>query len=302
VLLALNSKPDAAQPSIYQFNHAIAAVPDGSGWTFTDLTAEYVPYGAIPENYQGQFGVVVLPDGRAQEVRFPLLPSDSSTSVLRIAFVLDTTGHVDGRVIEEVRGNAALTARVAFSVPLDSARRKAIASSLAQRLFSSDATVDSLVAFDGRDLTAPTAISYHVKADRTFKRVGDARLFTMNVGLKGPSLTYKNLARELESRQPRLFPIDITQLLGTVSQVTDLRITLPVGWTAELPKNVLATSFFGRYESTWTQEGREVKLVRRLQGQRGVFPPQRISEMIVWLKAVGADDFEFLSLKPSSVH
>jgi hypothetical protein len=65
---------------------------------------------------------------------------------------------------------------------------------------------------------------------------------------------------------------------------------------------VLATSFFGRYESTWTQQGREVRLVRRIQGQRGVFPPQRMSEVIVWLKTVGADDFEFLSLKPSSVH
>jgi hypothetical protein len=76
---------------------------------------------------------------------------------------------------------------------------------------------------------------------------------------------------------------------------------LPVGWKAELPKNISATSFFGHYESTWTQEGREVHLLRRIQGQRGVFPPQRIAEVVVWLKTVGADDYEFLSLKPTTV-
>jgi len=302
VLLTLNGKPEPSLPSIYQFNHAIAAVQEGNGWTFTDLTAEYVPYGAIPENYQGQFGIVVLPDGRAQDVRFPVLPVDSSAAIIRVALSLDTSGHAEGRVTEEVRGNSSMTARVSFAVPLDSARRAAIANTLAQRLFSSDARVDSLVAFNGRDLNATTTISYRVKADRVFKQVGEARLFTMNVALKSPALSYKNLARELESKQPRLFPIDASKVLGAFEQVIELRLTLPVGWTAELPKNVLAASFFGRYESTWTQEGREVRLVRRIQGRRGVFPPQRISEMIVWLKTVGADDYEFLSLKPSSVH
>ncbi len=299
VLLSLTGRPDPALPSIFQFNHVIAAVQDGTGLTYTDLTAEYVPYGMIPDAYQGRFGVVVLPDGRAQEVRFPEAPVGSSQSAIQLRLVLDTSGHVEGRVTEEARGSASLSMRTTFGNTLDSARRRTLANALARRLFPTDASVDSVTAFNGRDFNAATSVSYHVKADRVLRPVDDVRLFSMGAGFKGPASTFKNLARDLKSRPARLFPIDASQILGLTEQVTDLRITLPAGWTVELPKNVVATSFFGRYESTWTQEGNEVHLVRRIQGQRGVFPPQRISEVIVWLETVGADDYEFLSLKPA---
>ena len=301
VLLSLGGRPDPTLPSIYQFNHAIAAVQDGAGWTYADLTAEFIPYGMIPDSYQGQFGIVVLADGRAQEVRFPAAPIEANASILRIRLTIDTTGHVEARVDDEARGSASFGMRSAFGVPLDSTRRANVQKALAQRLFASDATADSLVAFDGRDFSLPTRLSYIVKADNVLKAVGDSRLFSMNTGFRSPARGYKNLARDLESKSTRLFTIDASHILGQLETVTDLHITLPVGWKAELPKNIASTSFFGRYESTWTQEGREVHLVRRIQGQRGVFPPQRIGEIIVWLKTVGADDYEFLSLRPAPV-
>lgn len=301
VLLALGGKPDPLLPSVYQFNHAIAAVQEGAGWTFADLTAEFVPYGMIPENYQGQFGIVVLPDGRAQEVRFPVSPIETNSSILRIHFDLDTSGRVDARVHEETRGNTSIGMRSALGVPLDSARRSALHKVLAQRLFPSDATADSLVAFDGRNFAAPTQFSYAVRTDQALKVVGELRLLPLSAPIRGPARVYKNLARELESKAARLFPIDGVQILGSLETVTELQITLPAGWRAELPKSITSTSFFGRYESTWTQEGREVRLIRRIQGQVGIFPPQRISEVIVWLKTIGADDYEFLSLRPAPV-
>ena len=299
VLLSLSGKPDPALPSIFQFNHAIAAVQDGTGWMFTDLTAEFVPYGTIPDNYQGQLGIVVLSDGKAQEIRFPVAPTSTNVSDMHIRLTIDTTGRVVAGVREESKGSTAIGMRSVFGVPLDSTRRTNLQKALAQRMFPSDATADSLIGFDGKDFAAPTVLSYVVTAENVLKSVGTSRLFAMNTGFRGPARSFKNMARELESRPTRLFPIDAAQILGMLETVTDLHITLPDGWTAELPKNISATSFFGRYESTWTQDGRDVHLVRRIQGQRGVFPPQRISEVIVWLKTVGADDYEFLSLLPA---
>lgn len=301
VLLSLGGRPDPALPSIYQFNHAIAAVQNGTGWTFTDLTAEFVPYGEIPANYQGQFGVVVMPGGAAREVHFPLTPVDSSLSSMRVQIAIDTAGKAVARVNEASTGTLSHGMRAAFAVPLDSTRRANAHKSLAQRMFAADAVGDSLVGFDGRNLQSPTTMSFQVRAEGVLKKVGESRIFAMNAGFRGPAVAFKNLARELESRPTRVFPIDASQILGTQSTLTDLTITLPEGWKAELPKNVTATSFFGRYESTWSQEGRVVRLVRRIQGQRGIFPPQRISEVIVWLKTVGADDYEFLSLRPAPV-
>jgi hypothetical protein len=288
-------------PSIFQFNHAIAAVQEGNGWTFTDLTAEFVPYGMIPDAYQGQMGLVVLPDGRAQEVRFPVAPVDGNNSTMRIEMTIDSSGHVAGHVRESTRGSASFGMRAAFASPLDSARRVSLHKALAQRFFSADATADSLIAFAGKDFTSATEISYAVRADNVLKPAGESLLFSMNTGFRSPASGFKNLARDLEARNTRVFPIDAAQILGQVETVTDLRLTLPVGWKAELPKNIASTSFFGRYESTWSQVGREVRLIRRIQGQRGLFLPQRISEVIVWLKTVGADDYEFLSLRPARV-
>lgn len=301
VLLSLSAHPDPALPSMFQFNHAIAAVKEASGWTFTDLTAEYVPYGTIPDSYQGQFGIVVLPDGRADEVRFPRAPIASNTSVMRVQLSVDSTGRVTGAIDETVTGGSAIGMRQVFGQPLDSARRENVQKALAQRLFPTDATVDSVRAFNGHDFSAETVLRYRVKAENVFKTVGSTKLFSMNTGFKGPALGLKNRARELEARATRVFPIDAAQILGQLETVTDFRLTIPAGWTAELPKNIVATSFFGHYESTWTQEGREVHLVRRIRGERGYFPPQRIAEVIVWLKTVGADDYEFLSLKPPTV-
>lgn len=301
VLLSLNGKPNPALPSIYQFNHAIAAVEDSGAWTFTDLTAEFVPYGAIPNPYRGQLGIVVTPEGRAEEVRFPLAPEDESASTMVIRLALDTSGTARAYVEEFARGTAALGMRSAFSTPLDSTRRGSVYRSIAQRMFPTDATADSLVAFDGRDFRVPARLTYVVRASNVLKPAGDMRLFTMNAGFRGPARAFKNLASELETRTTRAFPIDASQVLGQLETITDLQITLPPGWTAELPKNVSATSFFGSYESTWTQEGRQVRMMRRIKGTRGIFPPARIVEVIAWLKTVGADDTEFLSLRPAPV-
>lgn len=301
VLLSLSSRPDPALPSIYQFNHAIAAVQDGVTWTYTDLTTEFLPYGTIPGSYQGKFGVMVGADGRGQNVRFPVAPVTANATSMRSVLTLDSLGRVHASVVEESHGEPAMGARSIFATPLDSARRSTAARGLAQRMFASDAIADSITGFDGRNFAEPAVVRYVVRATDVLKSVGNNRLFSMNAGLTGPARSFRNLARELESRPLRLFPIDAAQFLGPVDTETELNLTLPLGWKAELPKDVVATSVFGRYDSKWTQVGREVRMTRHIQGELGTFPPQRIAELIVWLKTVGTDDIEFLSLRTAQV-
>ncbi len=300
VLLALGGRPDRLLPSIYQFNHAIAAVREGKDWTYTDLTADVIPYGVIPDAYQGALGLIVNPDGSAQEITFPVTSANENVNTQRLSLAVDTSGHTVGHVTEESLGVLSYPMRSAFASPLDSARRAAIGKALAQRIFAADATVDSIVAFDGRDERAHPQMSYRIVADATLKSVGDVRLFTLSPAIRGPARALRNLARDLESRPKRVFPIDAAQLLTPSVAVVDLHLTVPDGWKAELPRNVIATTFFGKYESTWTQIGNDVHLVRRITGARGYFPAARIVEVITWLKAVGMDDYEFLSLRQTT--
>lgn len=117
---------------------------------------------------------------------------------------------------------------------------------------------------------------------------------------RGPARSVRAALRDLESRGPRQLPIDANRILAPIANVTEWIVTLPLGWTVELPANVSASSFFGSYSSTWTQNGRELRQVRRLQGQRGIFGPERIAEVLVWPRTVGADDQDFLTVKPTA--
>ncbi len=303
VLLNLSGKPDPTIPTIFQFNHAIAAVQEkaGGAWAFTDLTAEFVPYGEIPKSYQGQLGLIVLPDGKSQKVTFPVENPTAALSLMNIELVIDSVGRATGRITESTSGWPSHGMRAALGVPMDSARKAATKRSIATRVFNADATVDSLTLFDGKDFSAKPEVSYEVRATELLKPAGELRLFPMTPTFRGPARGFRNLAKDLEARPGRVFPIDAAQILGQLTTTTDLRITLPQGWQAELPKNVSAKSFFGSYTSTWTQSGREVRLVRTIRGSPGVFPSQRIAEVVVWLQTVGADDTEFLSLRPAPV-
>jgi hypothetical protein len=225
----------------------------------------------------------------------------ASSYTTRVAVKLEGTGRAVVHVEEQPRGRFATSMRSAFASPVEGERRDGLLRSIAGRMFSSEAKADSLIAVDGRDLRVDPGIRYRVVAENVLKPVGDARLFAMTIALPPPGRTYAALARELEAAPRRTFPIDAAAILPAGVSLTEFSMTLPPGWTAELPKNVLATSFFGRYESSWTVKGDEIRLVRRIHGGRGIFPPERIAEVIVWLKAVGADDYEFLSLRPAPV-
>lgn len=304
VLLSLSQRPDPNLPSMLQFNHAIAAVRDGATWVYTDLTAESIPYGELPDAYQGSFAIIIGDDGAAQRITLPVRPTERNVSSLQITMQLGADGRATGRGVERAEGSPTYGLRMGLSTPLDSTRRAAFSRSLTQRLFGNEGTgtprVDSLVVFNGRDLTAPAQIAYTISANELIRTIGSTTLLSVPSVIRGPARSFRAALRELESRGPRQLPIDASRILAPIANVTEWIVTLPPGWTVELPANVSATSFFGSYSSTWTQNGRELRQVRRLQGQRGIFGPERIAEVLVWLRTVGADDQDFLTVKPTA--
>lgn len=304
VLLSLSQRPDPNVPTVFQFNHAIAAVRNGATWVYTDLTAESIPYGELPDAYQGSFALMIGDDGAAERITLPVRPTEQNLSSLQLTMQIGADGRAVGRAVERAEGSPTYGLRMGLSTPLDSTRRAAFSRSLTQRIFGAEVTgnprVDSLVVFYGRDLSAPAQISYAVSADELVRTIGTSKVLAVPAVVRGPARSFRTALRELESRGPRQLPIDASRILAPIANVTEWIVTLPPGWTVELPANVSATSFFGSYSSTWTQNGRELRQVRRLQGQRGIFGPERIAEVLVWLRTVGADDQDFLTVKPAA--
>jgi hypothetical protein len=77
---------------------------------------------------------------------------------------------------------------------------------------------------------------------------------------------------------------------------SDDQVTLPEGWQARLPAAVSARSAFGEYQAEYSQNGRELRVTRRIAGWLGTQPPDRIDDLIAWMRAVAKDDARFLVL------
>lgn len=116
ILFDEDRRIDAAFPTAYQFNHAIAAFaaepleprpgdPVAAGYFFVDPTQEIGGAGYLHQGVQDQDAVVILP-GRGQLVRLPSQPETAGRK-LQIELALAADGSARGRAQLELEGDGA---------------------------------------------------------------------------------------------------------------------------------------------------------------------------------------------------
>ncbi|HKN67739.1 MAG TPA: DUF3857 domain-containing transglutaminase family protein [Gemmatimonadaceae bacterium] len=276
--------------SIDQLDHAIAAVKTPSGYQFTDLTAEFTPYGELPYDEQGELVLVVHPDGATEEKELPLTkPADNATTI-RIVGTLSPDGTFSGRYDEAATGALQYTLRSVFENPLDSTEKANAANAIASKLFDG-AEGDSLVGFEGKDLLAKPHMSLLITHGKAASRSGETEIFTIPLG---STAGLKSVANQIDNARERHFPIDAVRIFGNRTSSVELRVKLPAGWKAQLPSDVKAASPFGSYESTYAQVGDELVLTRKTAGATGVYPADRIKDVSAWFRQVATDDAKLI--------
>jgi hypothetical protein len=293
VLLNSNGGVRRELPTIEQLNHAIAAIKRGSTYQFVDLTAGLTPFGELPGSEQGEFAIVVHPDGSSEEVTLPSDPPGSNTTTTRVVGTLSEDGLFTGAISEEDNGSDQYVLRSVFSSALDSTQRAEFTRHMAGRFFP-NADADSLQAFNGKDLSAPARMSFRVHNAKATEHIGDSEVFTVPFGGMG---RYTTLANDLEKEPKRRFPIDATHIVATGSHITEFDITLPAGWKAKLPASVSAVSPFGSYRSEYSQDGRVMTIRRVFTGTDAILPPERMPDLIAWFRQIGKDDAKFILLE-----
>jgi hypothetical protein len=283
-------------PSIEQLNHAIAAIKRGSSYQYVDLTAALTPFGQLPYEEQGEFGLVVHPDGAGEEVTLPSDPDNSNSTSMRVVGTLSEGGMFNGTYQEEDSGAGQYFLRAILENPLDSSAKANIPKRMVGRFFRG-ADADSLQAFNGKDLSVPARIAFRISNAKAAEHLGDSEVFTIPLGGMGD---FASIASELEKEPKRLFPIDARRVMGPGTRTTEFRITLPAGWKAKLPPSVTAVSAFGSYRSEYAQDGRVMRITRVFTGSKGVLAPERMPELITWFRQVGKDDSKFILLETAS--
>lgn len=285
-------------PSIGQFDHAIAAYrrPGRTIWEYVDLTASLTPFGELPFGPQGEFGIIVHPDGKIEEVTFPLSTVAENSTTIRFVGALKEDGTFSGTYEETARGNQQYGMREAFENPLDSAQKAQIANNVARNWFpGADGT--GLETLAGKDLLAAVRVGFRITNGRAAQLAGPTLL------LKNPAGTmvaFADAARELDALPPRRFPIDPIKIFGYRESVLEMELTLPQGWRASLPGGVDAESPFGVYRTEYRQEGNVLRVRRVVRGVNGLQPPNARDALTAWMRAIAKDDASVIVLqKPS---
>lgn len=286
-------------PSAYQFDHMIVAIgaPDAPAGTYQylDLTSDLTPYGSLPPIEQGAFALVVHPDGSGDAVTLPADSVAANRSVVEITGELHADGTFDGRYVEEASGNRQYMLRSAFASSADAADRNRLTRDLANALFQG-ATGDSLVSFNGRDLGAEPRVALAIRDARPVSLTGGAEVLTLPI----KNYSAAAIVADLEARGQRRSPIEVAAIVGPYEERSEFRLELPDGWHAQLPHDVDAASEFGRYTASYSQVGRELRVVRTIAGATGVAPPDHIGALVRWLRQLSADDVRYVVLDRSS--
>jgi hypothetical protein len=297
VLLSGGGGVDRRLPSIHQFDHMIAAVerPEG-GYTFLDLTADLIPYGEISPGYQGEFGLVIHPGGRAEEITFPLNDPATNRTEMRIVGELTTDGSFTGTFETTSSGVLQYQLRSAFAARPTSKQREAMERNIAQNVYEG-ARGENLEVFDGKDLHAQPRVGVRVVGGRAATRSGGTLI--LQVPFENGSM--QTAIADLEARkEPRRFDINVNAVIGPVEIVRELRVTLPEGYRARLPQSVTAESVFGRFTAEYTQEGRELRVTRSYAGTRGTQPKERLPDLIAFFREMSQDDVVFIVVEPGA--
>lgn len=298
VLLSSTGGADSTLPTISQFDHMIAAVDrpgDNGGRLYFDLTSELTPYGELPPDEEGSFALVVHDDGTFEPIVLPERPPSANRSETQIVGELSKDGLFTGRYTEIKSGSLQYSLRSAYARVFSKDELSRITQAIANVVFTG-ASGDSLRVFDGRDLQAKPVLSLTVQNAPVLSGSGSTRIFTLPAAM--PNFNSLSLVSQLEQRKPRRYPIDIGDVIGPLELVSELRMTLPAGWKADLPPNVTEQSQFGNYQAEYAQTGRELHVRRRMSGTKGTAPPDSIDALIAWLRAISKDDVKFIILQP----
>jgi hypothetical protein len=208
---------------------------------------------------------------------------DSNQGVVTLTGELTSDGTFSGRVVVTGQGQPEMWLRALTSPDQDSAARNALLASYVNGIIP-DVKVDSLTLFDGKNFSATPVVSYVIHNARPTQRQPNIDVLPNF----DASEAFTQMANGVEAPY-RSQPIDAARILPLATSATEIHVVLPEGWKARLPPSISATSPFGNFQITYRQTGRSLDITRRAIGADGIYPENRSSDVIAWLRQCAMD-------------
>jgi hypothetical protein len=294
---------EGTPPSPYGFNHAILAVAlpadlgdPSSGATyahaklgkllFFDPTNPVTPFGGLSGSLQGNYGLLVTPEG-GELIQLPAMPPSANGVTRTATLTLDESGTLRGDVREVRQGDRAAEQRFAVrAAKADTDRIRPIESLLSTSLSSYQITKASIVnlptssrAFEWR---------YSLEAGHYGKVAGDVLLIR-------PRVVGSESRGDLETKEPREHPFEF-EAPERDSDVFE--IVLPSTYHLDsLPQPVDVDDGFATYHSKTELIGRTLRYTRSYEIDKLSVPADRAQDLRALFRIIEADERNEVVLK-----
>ena len=224
--VAPHERVDTVLPSLNQFNHMIAAVPTGTDtYIWMDPTSSTCRYGNLPYNVQGRTGFLIS-DTRGEFVEIPVFPPESNRLVSTTELTLNNEGGVQGTLHIQTKGQYDLNARWAYQQIHPSLLESTLATELSQQFPGIQIVWHDISDLSDLNVLVKINVGFHVADYAT--QVGEDMLLPL------PIDEFADYA-ETFANEHRTYALD----MGYPMQIEKaIRIEIPDGWTATLPKDI----------------------------------------------------------------
>ena len=297
---------NANTPPQHWFNHAILAIRLPSGLNndrlvgvydhptlgrllIFDPTDEMTPLGSLRGPLQGNYALLITPDG-GDLVRLPVLPPKSSGIRRGAQLVLTATGALSGDVTDIRYGDSAkLQREVHQEITKQEEQIKPIETMLSHSVGAYQITKASIGNLDVRD--QPFQYKYSFLVPSYAKAAGDLLLVRPRVlGEKSSDI--------LETKEPRKYPIEFE---GPRRDNDRIEITIPQGYAVdELPPATDVDYSFGSYHSKTELKGNALIYTRTFEIKEVRVPLEKMDDLKRFYRIIASDERGTAVLKPAA--
>jgi len=256
---------------------------------FFDPTNETTPFGEIGGYLQGNYGLLVTPDG-GELVELPKQPPTMNGVVRTATLSLDSNGTLKGDVSEKHVGDRAAGERERLkAVSKETDKIKPIEELLAESLSQfriTKATVENL-----RQTDQPFGYRYSFEAQSYAKNAGGLLLIR-------PRVLDEKSSGILETKEPRKFPVEFE---GPSRDSDTFDITVPAGYVVDdIPAAVDADFSFASYHSKTEVKGNLIHYSRTMEVKELSVPVARSDELKKFYRIIAGDERNTVVLKAGS--
>jgi len=279
-------KIDPAVPSPGQFDHVIAAVPQGSDFVWLDTTAEVAPFGFLTANLRDKDALVIPSIGQAHLVHTPADPPFTASFDFHIDGKLSDAGTLDAKAQASFRGDAEFLLRSAFRITPQPQWKDLIQRVSYLWNFAGSVSDVSASPPDATDSAFQLNYNYTRKdySDWTDKRISPPLppVFAADISDKAKTDTH---------------PFQ----LGAIGRDTlDASVTLPPGFSPTVPLSVDVVQDFAEYHAKYSfsngvLHARRIAIVKARE-----IPPSRRDDYAKFLKSVHDDENSYISLQQAN--